>query len=171
MKKAKRTLIAAGGVFNEKYLKALSILRQTPLNFGSKDTAVSPTEMLYGFQTRGALPTLPRQMKPVDKSVVEEARADYYSKRKTYHDKQAMDLSLLRIGAHVLMQDQETKKWTREGVIKQVRESGRQYQILSQGRLVERNRRHLRPNGDKRGMFKRVHFGSPLKVEHIDPGD
>ena len=169
VKKAKRTLIAAGGVFNEKYLNALSILRQTPLNFGTKDTAVSPTEMLYGFQTRGALPTLPRQMKPVDKSVVEEARADYYSKRKAYHDKQAMDLSLLRIGAHVLMQDQETKKWTREGVIKQVRESGRQYQILSQGRLVERNRRHLRPNGDKQGMFKKVHFGSPLKVELINP--
>ena len=168
VKKAKRVLEKCGGVYNEKYMKAISVLRQTPITFGRKDTQISPTEMVYGFQTRGALPTLPRQMTPVNKKIVEEARAHYYGQRKEYHDKHALDLSLLRVGTHVLLQDPTTKKWSREGVVKQVRESGRQYQILSQGRLVERNRRHLRPNGDKNSNFKKVHFASPLKVEYID---
>ena len=168
VKKAKRCLEKNGGVYNEKYLKAISVLRQTPITFGRKDTQISPTEMVYGFQTRGALPTLPRQMTPANKRMVEEARAHYYGQRKDYHDKHALDLSLLRVGAHVLMQDNVTKKWSREGIVKKVRESGRQYQILSEGRLVERNRRHLRPNGDKNSNFKKVHFSSPLKVEWID---
>ena len=115
------------------------------LNRAPRASRPSPAEMFYGRYCRSPfLPELPRVVTKEDVRAGEEAR-----------DKLRLDTAVaatkrqerepLVVGQEVKMQDASTKLWSRQGVIKAVRPSGRSYIVDSGDRLYKRNIKWLRP--------------------------
>ena len=118
-------------------------LRNTPLAGGK-----SPAEIVYGRPLRTRVPTHWTAFKPEWlKSMAEFDRktAELAAKRAENYDKSAKTLPPLERGTEVLIQDLQSKRWDKAGMIVGIGKS-RDYKIKTTcGRVTWRNRRFLRP--------------------------
>ena len=90
-----------------------------------REDGYSPAELFYKRQVRGLLPELPKKLNVEE---AEKAR-DKVQERYTI-DRQTRSASKpLQVGQRVWMQDQQSKKWTIEGVIKSSRNGGRSFVV------------------------------------------
>ena len=101
-------------------------------------------ELFYKRQVRGLLPELPKKLN------VEEAEKARDKVQETYTaQRQTRSASKpLEMGQRVWLQDQQTKRWTIEGVIKSIRDSGRSFVVeIGSGAAYLRNRRYIKAAG------------------------
>ena len=143
VKRLIQKVTASGRLDDDAFARGLLELRNTPRADGR-----SPAQVLYGHPLRSAVPIHHRAFAPewqraadecdqIADSLREEARERY--------DRSAKPLPGLRIGAHVSIQDHNTKLWDRRGTIIGIGRS-RDYLVkLPSGRTLWRNRRYLRP--------------------------
>lgn len=171
VKKLKYLLQKSGGKMDDEFMRRLNILRQTPLVFQKNNTNISSVDLLFGNRTRGYLPTLPSFYKEIDRQIVIDARHRSHLSRKKSWDKNCLDLSLLRVNQSVLLQHPISGRWTIEATIKEIRPDGHSYMVESDGKLYSRNRKQIRPHGNKQRISKFICFGDPLQVttHHYDP--
>ena len=66
-------------------------------------------------------------------------------KSKPLHDDRSKLLAPLDQGDLVIVQDSRSKQWRNEGIIHEVRRSGRTYVVIINGKKLFRNRKFLRP--------------------------
>jgi len=101
---------------------------------------ISPAEAMFGRRPKSALPRLSRAAG--DKLQVLRAE-----KTKELHDKRASgtDLPKLQKGQAVMIQDPTSGKWSGRGVVSRLRNSGRSYEVETNGWTTTRARRFLRP--------------------------
>ncbi|XP_030854482.1 uncharacterized protein K02A2.6-like [Strongylocentrotus purpuratus] len=84
--------------------------------------------------------------KQVNTRSVRGRKEDHKVKQKERFDKHARDLSKLKPGDHVILQDMKTNTWSKRGILRSVQDRNRSYQIETEtGDIRRRNRRHLRP--------------------------
>ena len=90
---------------------------------------------------RGLLPELPKKL-----NVEEAEKARDRVQEKYTADRQTRSTSRpLQMGQKVWMQDQQSKKWDIEGVIKSIRNGGRSFVVeTSSGAAYLRNRRFIK---------------------------
>ena len=69
----------------------------------------------------------------------------FVTRTKNLYDCHAKDLPQLQIGTKVRVQDSKTKRWSAQGIIKDIRDNGRSYQVEVDGKLKLRNRKFLKP--------------------------
>jgi len=144
--KAGKRLIAASWsgnrLDNRKFSLALMQHRNTP----TTGDGLSPAQKLYGRPLQDTLPAHRRSFDPAFQSKAKDAEAKhqcYVKKTREYHDAKAASLMDLNIGAHVAIQDPETKEFSIHGTI--VAEHRRRYWIRTEsGRIMIRNRRFVR---------------------------
>ena len=109
-----------------------------------REDGFSPAELFYKRQVRGLLPELPKKLN------VEEAEKARDKVQETYTaQRQTRSASKpLEMGQRVWLQDQQTKRWTIEGVIKSIRDSGRSFVVeIGSGAAYLRNRRYIKAAG------------------------
>jgi hypothetical protein len=106
----------------------------------------SPAQMYLGRKQRTLLPALPVAYQPIDQARAAKARRETRDKAKEYHDQTAHLLPALMVGQHVRLQHPITKLWDSKGVVHDVRDTGRSYNIkLYNGTFCVRNRIFLKP--------------------------
>jgi hypothetical protein len=137
--KSMKALVAAsttnGDISCESFLQGLLELRNTP-----RANGLSPAEMVFGAPLRACVPTHPivfakRWTELADKQ--DEAAS-------SPTDLPSRQLTALHVGDNCWVQNTITRRWSSIGVIVQARH--RNYTIkLPSGRLIWRNRRHVRP--------------------------
>lgn len=163
-KKVRHLLEKHGGKFTTQFRQALNTFRNTPLMIATgRASGPSPVQLLFGRPTRDPhLPALPSYYDPIDVSEADDMRRNVYLERKKSYDEHAREMSLLRPGQRVAIQDHVTQRWTKFGRVSHRRQSDRSYVVIcDDGGELERNRRLLRPVG-RSGIFKKVHFTEPL---------
>ncbi|XP_030855818.1 uncharacterized protein K02A2.6-like [Strongylocentrotus purpuratus] len=85
-------------------------------------------------------------VKIVNTRSVRGRKEDHKVKQKERFDKHARDLSKLKPGDHVILQDMKTNTWSKRGIVRSAQDRNRSYQIETEtGEIRRRNRRHLRP--------------------------
>merc|ERR1712015_61544 len=115
------------------------------LNRAPRASRPSPAEMFFGRYCRSPfLPELPRVVSKEDMSAAEEVR-DKLRLNTAVTGTRRQERQPLVVGQEVLMQDATSKLWSRQGVIKAVRPSGRSYIVDCDDRLYKRNIKWLRP--------------------------
>ena len=106
-----------------------------------REDGYSPAELFYRRQVRGLLPELPCK---VNVTAAEKAR-DKTQENYTVQRQNRSPSKPLVMGQRVWLQDQQTKKWTMEGVIKSIRNGGRSYVVeMENGAAYLRNRRFIK---------------------------
>ena len=100
----------------------------------------------FGRAQRTALPRLPVSLRPIDWGKAERNRQDRDCAMKKSFDRHSHDLNRLKIGDRVLTQDPITRKWNREGIVKECMATGRSYiiEFTDGGADARRNRRFIR---------------------------
>ena len=115
------------------------------LNRAPRASRPSPAEMFFGRYCRSPfLPELPRVVSKEDMSAAEEVR-DKLRMNTAVTGTRRQERQPLVVGQEVLMQDATSKLWSRQGVVKAVRPSGRSYIVDCDDRLYKRNIKWLRP--------------------------
>lgn len=117
------------------------------LNTPLDNTLASPTELLNSRKLRSILPCSPVLLKPKIQKQVKQKLEIKRAVQKKYYDKNARDLKELTKG-------QKVKAWINEkwesGTVLDILRT-RSYLIrLNNGGTIIRNRRHLRPDSEKR---------------------
>ena len=108
-----------------------------------REDGYSPAEMFYKRQVRGLLPELPRKFNPIAAELArDKVQQEYTERRQTRSQSKP-----LALGDRVWMQDQNTKKWTIEGVVKSQRNNGKSYVVETATGAYLRNRRYLKAAG------------------------
>lgn len=132
-----------GNIQSEEFLRGLLEVRNTP-----NCTGRSPAQMIYGHPLRTCVPAHPAAYRPEWQPNTEEcdrraAKQDLDVQAR--YNGSARQLPVLSVNQHVRIQDPATKRWYRTGtVVAQPRP--RQYEVrLPNGRILKRNRIHLRP--------------------------
>ena len=134
----KRILIKCKADHRDPYLAFLEY-RTTPLDIG-----FSPSQLLMCRNLRSILPTVESKLKPQipDEVKVKENIQGQKDLQKKYHDIGSRELSDLKVGSHVRIQDQNNNSWKPAVVLK--KHSNRSYIVKSSiGGTYRRNRRHL----------------------------
>ena len=110
---------------------------------------------------RGLLPELPKKL-----NVEEAEKARDRVQEKYTADRQTRSTSRpLQMGQKVWMQDQQSKKWDIEGVIKSIRNGGRSFVVeTSSGAAYLRNRRFIKAAARMTAVVLRAST-TPTKVE------
>ncbi|XP_050709713.1 uncharacterized protein LOC126994436 [Eriocheir sinensis] len=133
----------SGNIDCEPFDRGLLEIRNTPNHTGR-----SPAQILYGRPLRTCVPAHPESFKQEWQAKSEECdrraaqRAEDTTSRYNQH---ARPLPALQISQQVRIQDHTSKRWDKVGKV-MGRGRSRQYQILlPSGRILWRNRRHLRP--------------------------
>ncbi|XP_043245128.1 uncharacterized protein LOC122393295 [Amphibalanus amphitrite] len=146
VKAAKKLVITVsmGGQLDEELLsRGLLELRNTPRADGR-----SPAQVLFGHPIRSGVPTHHHAFAPECKRAAAECELKAAVTREAVtrrHDATARPLSQLNIGSRVDIQDTDSGRWDRPGVVVGI---GRRRTYLvktGSGRLYWRNRRFLRP--------------------------
>ncbi|TRY64274.1 hypothetical protein TCAL_15273 [Tigriopus californicus] len=108
-----------------------------------RDRTLCRAKQLYLWR---AMP-LDTKVDPMVRSLAEEKRDKVNLTQKWQYDERARDLEPLGIGVKVRVQDASTHLWDRLGTINGICDGhgGRSYEISSQGRILLRNRRMLKP--------------------------
>jgi transposase InsO family protein len=107
----------------------------------------TPAEILYGRPVRDMLPAHRRNFAAEWQTSADEAEvaaARRQDRVEELYNSRATDLPALQAGNKVAIQDQETKRWDRYGEIVEVGDHRRYFIKLASGRVLCRNRRHLR---------------------------
>ena len=149
VKSAKRILLGninpmTGALDTESAIRAIMTHRSTP----AQGTGVSPAELLFGRNIRDHLPRAERKLRQ-EWQEASDLRAQALARRAvTSIEKQGQELSTLRHGDSVQIQNQygnHPKKWTNTGIVAEVLPN-RQYQVVVDGsrRITLRNRKFLR---------------------------
>jgi hypothetical protein len=121
----------------DRWMKAIILFRNTPRS----PSGFSPNELLFGRQLRDILPADRGHYLPQHRQAI-EARFDELRRRQP---QPGTPLSVLKPGQEIYLQDPETKRWTKQGVV-QRRLSERSYLVeTGNGRTYRRNRRFLKP--------------------------
>ena len=143
----------------DKWAKGLLQWRNTP-----RANGLSPAQVLFGHPARDILPVHKRAFaKEWQKSIkdVDTLAADIKQKLEKRYNSSARPLPPLQLGSKVAVQDHNTKKWNKYGIIVHVGDN-RDYMVkLTSGRVWRRNRRFIR---------KRYPIVPPSPNEPI-PGD
>ena len=127
--------------------RALQIYRSSPLDCGK-----SPAELLYHRRIRSNLPMMDNLLDPqnINFHQVRERKERQKAKQKQRYDQHARDLPELHIGQHVRLLDQNTNRWSEQGIVK-TKLPNRSYIVQTdQGVTRRRNRRHIRPTHRKK---------------------
>ena len=149
-----RKCINNGKLDHEEWSRGLLCIRNTP----HKATGLSPAIMLYGHSVQDITPAHKSaldkswhvELSNIDKKIAKERqRQDKYNPGKP--------LPVLKVGTPVVIQNRQTKRWDKFGVIQERNLSTRKYTIrLPSGMLTVRNRiviklRHPPPNVNEAG--------------------
>ena len=111
-----------------------------------REDGYSPAELFYKRQVRGLLPELPKRLNVEE---AERARDKVQEAYTAQHQTRSASKPLL-MGQKVWLQDQQTKKWTIEGVIKSIRNGGRSFVVeTDSGAAYLRNRRFIKAAASK----------------------
>ena len=168
VKAAKNLVIkeaAAGDLNTDAFRQALLEFRNTPRACGR-----SLAEMLYGHQLRSIVSAhwsaFVSQWQNFIRAHDRQVEIDAATKAK--YDESARQLPALHIGTKVRIHDHATKLWSHTGEIVRVgSKSGRprSYQVkFTNGSLLWRNRRHLRPVRDASGEERRNGATTPTQT-------
>ena len=86
------------------------------------------------------LPELPKKLNVEDaEKARDKAQETYTAQRQTRSASKPLGM-----GQRVWLQDQQTKRWTIEGVIKSIRDGGRSFVVETSGGAYLRNRRYIK---------------------------
>lgn len=119
---------------------ALLCLRTTPLD----NQTPCPANLLYNRKIQGNLPTRLTNQRP-DKDQIHDRLKKRQETQKQQHDKHARDQPRLHTSQPVYVQNPTTGRWS-PGSVRAVCQEPRSYVVnTSNGGVVRRNRRHLRP--------------------------
>jgi len=132
-----------GNIDSDEYHAGLLEYRNTPGNAG-----LSPAEIVFGHSLRSLVPAhhsnFNNKWKDLSKEW-DEKMNDYREKAEFNYNKGAKDLTPIKITTNVYIQDPETKRWNRKGMVVGIGKF-RNYLIkTTSGSLLWRNRRHLIP--------------------------
>ena len=105
-----------------------------------REDGYSPAELFYRRQARGLLPELPNRL---DVEKAEKAR-DKVQEAYTAQRQTRSTSKPLVMGQRVWLQDQQTKRWSIEGVVKSIRGHGKSYVVETNSGAYLRNRRYIR---------------------------
>ena len=87
--------------------------------------------------------------KPVDEGAIAKKRHESILKYRDQYDSRAADLSSLKVGQSVRIQDMVSKLWEKTGKIERICADQRSYKVLADnGKVYWRNRKFLRPIPD-----------------------
>jgi len=104
----------------------------------------SPANLVFGRPTRGITPIHSMALASAQANHSEKAR-ELLSKQCNYYDSQAKDLPSLAVDTPVRVQNVNTGRWDRTGVIEDVGHN-RDYRVrMDGGGHLRRNRIHIRP--------------------------
>jgi len=140
--KALKSLVkkTGGSTKSEAFCDGLREWRNTPKAHG-----LSPSELMFGRNIRSTVPTLPSEFKVPDNTEMKEKDAAQKEKIREHFDSRTRPLSVLEVGDTVWIQNPVSKKWDRSGTVKKVGPY-RDYDVqVDGGRVLNRNRRYLRP--------------------------
>ena len=139
----RRCWTAEGGLDVERWTRGVLQQRNTPGPDGR-----SPAQIVFGRPIRDTLPAHRRAFNLCWQRAADEADAagsDLKNSAERRYNQHARDLPGLRVGSQVAVQNHNTKRWDRCGVITEVDNQRRRYFIrLPSGRVLTRNRRFLR---------------------------
>ena len=146
VKTVKKLVLAAlvsGRLDDDQLDRGLLELRNTPRADGR-----SPAQVLFGHPLRSGVPSHhgafgPEWQKAA--AVCDEKAAETQEKAVRYHDASACQLSQLKIGSRVDLQDPTTGRWDRVGMIVGIGQRRTYLVRTASGRVLWRNRRYLRP--------------------------
>ena len=120
------------------FFKALLAYRSTPL-----DTGMSPAELLMGRRLRGSLPLHSSLLQKEEMEAVIDRKVELKKKQASYHNQQTRPLTQIEQNTKVVIQDQTTKEWTRQGSVAQ-QVAPRSYEVNTDKGTLRRNRKHLK---------------------------
>ena len=131
-----------GNLDTDEFAFGLLELRNSPRADGR-----SPAQVLFGHPIRSLVPVHKLAYSAEwqrNEDDCQKKRAELKEKVEYRYNLNAKPLPPFRVGSRVLIQDQKTKRWTINGTITKVG-AYRQYEVKKDGgKLVWRNRRHLR---------------------------
>mgnify|MGYP003320628885 CR=1 FL=1 len=105
-----------------------------------REDGYSPAELFYRRQVRGLLPELPKKLNVEDaEKARDKVQETYTAQRQTRSTSKPLGM-----GQRVWLQDQQTKRWTIDGVIKSIRDGGRSFVVETSGGAYLRNRRYIK---------------------------
>ena len=105
-----------------------------------RDDGYSPAELFYKRQVRGLLPELPKKLNIEEaEKARDKAQEAYTAQRQTRSTSKPLSLN-----QKVWLQDQQTKRWTIDGIIKSIRDGGKSYVVETDGGAYLRNRRYIK---------------------------
>ena len=106
----------------------------------------SPAQLMFGKAQKTSLPMLPGAFQPIDGEAAVLDRENRDKAMKKAYDSDANILPELQVGDSVVVQDVTSRKWNREGRIKDIVGNGNSYIIEFQdgGHDMRRNRRFIR---------------------------
>ena len=146
VKSVKKLIITAssqGRLDEEQLSRGMLELRNTPRADGR-----SPAQVLFGHPIRSGVPTHHRAFAPEWQRAAAECEAKAATTQERvarHHDATARPLSRLQIGSRVDLQDTDTGRWDRTGVVVGIGQRRTYLVKTASGRVYWRNRRFLRP--------------------------
>ena len=155
VKAMQHLLCKTGGKFSTDFRKGFIAFKETP----RANTSYSPSDLFFSFHFLSQMPMLHSQRKPIDLSKAAEEQAKVNERQKEAYDRHAKPLKPLKIGAHVYVQDTESKRWTKDGIVKSCSETDNSYVVEVDGKRYTRNRIFLRENKSESKCKKRVSWG------------
>ena len=126
----------------ERWTRGILQQRNTPGRGGR-----SPAQIIFGRPVRDLLPAHRRSFAPewqLAADVAEQRLSQQQQRADDLYNRQARDLEPLSVGNQVAVQDDRTKRWDRHGVVCEIGPYRRYFVRLSSGRVLTRNRCHLR---------------------------
>ena len=107
----------------------------------------SPAEILYGHPVRDLLPAHRRNFSAEWQVAADRADVSAAARQEQIEERynsRAADLPELQVGTPVAVQNQDTKRWDRYGIVVEAGPNRRYFVKLQSGRVLSRNRRHIR---------------------------
>ena len=142
----------------ERWTRGILQQRNTPGRGGR-----SPAQIVFGRPVRDLLPAHRRSFAPewqLAADVAEQRLSQQQQRADDLYNRQARDLMPLSVGNQVAVQDDRTKRWDRHGVVCEIGPYRRYFVRLSSGRVLTRNRCHLR---------RRYGYAMPDSLAHGAP--
>lgn len=156
-----KNLIKKAIADNEDVHLSLLEYRNTPIEQGG----LSPAQLLFNRRLKGILPTNTDLLKPTIAKNQLSKLQENQNKQKKYYDKSAKDLKELGIEDRVLVQS-GIRNW-KHGVIIEVSDNKpKAYKVrLSNGSVLERNRRFLRVDTSKINQTEQMYDNDTTNEE------
>ena len=164
VKTAKRLLKKAQADNRDPYL-ALLDWRNTP----TESLNSSPVQRLMGRRTRTTLPITAKLLKPKPADNVQELLTHKRAKQARYYNRGAKQLPELKQGDVIRMRPESNnrqKSWKKGVCSKKV--GPRSYEVVCQGHLYRRNRKHLATSSEKADEENKIANEPPKVPANLD---